>query len=84
MLVRTHDRTVDEQVVELGILGQRDQDLVPEALDAPAAEPPEPRVSGADDVRKIAPGGAGAHDPRHRRHAHPVVPPGRAGRLRPV
>ena len=44
MLVRTHDRPVDEQIVELGILGQRDQDLVPDALDAPAAEPPEPRV----------------------------------------
>ena len=50
----------------------------------PSAEASEHAVPIAKRLRKIAPGRAGAHDPQHTFHEHPIVASGRTFLVRPT
>src|SRR5271167_514357 len=45
----------------------------PDTLEAPSAEAPEHTVPIPKCLRKITPGGTGAHDPKHPLHEHPII-----------
>jgi hypothetical protein len=82
--MRPDDGGIDDQIFEVRIIGHRLEDPLPNTLDAPSTEAPEYAVPVAEHLRKITPGRARTHDPKHTFHEHPVVPPGRALLVRPA
>jgi hypothetical protein len=79
MLMDPDVRRVDEDVFEIGIIGQGLENPLPDALLRPA---PEARVDGepfAEFLRQIAPGCAGARNPQYRFDKQAIVTRGRAG-----
>src|SRR5258705_7531311 len=75
--MRPDDGGIDDQIFEVRIIGHRLEDAPPDTLDAPSTEAPEHAVPVSERLRKITPGRAGAHDPKHALHEHPVVAAGR-------
>jgi hypothetical protein len=73
MQMRPHDGAVDEHLVEVRILGQRGEDLMPYALARPPGETLVDAVPGAELARQIAPGTAGSRDPQHGLDKQPVI-----------
>jgi hypothetical protein len=63
MLMRPHDGAVDEDLFEVGILGQLGDDLMPAAFARPAGKALIDAVAGAEVGGQIAPRAARARDP---------------------
>ena len=84
MLVGSDDGGIDDQVFEVRIIGHRLKDAAPDAFGAPSTEAPEYAVPIPEHFRKITPGRARAHDPKHASHEHPVIAAGRALLVRPA
>ncbi len=76
--MRPDDGGIDDQILEVRIIGHRLEDPPPHTLDAPSTEAPEHAVPIPERFRKITPGRARTHDPKHTFHEHPVVAPGGA------
>ena len=77
MLVGSDNGGVDDQILEVRILGHRLEDPPPDTLDAPSTEAPEYAVPIPERFRKITPGRACPHDPQYALDKHPVVTAGR-------
>src|SRR5262245_42562419 len=68
-----YDGGVDDQVLKVRIVRQRRENPMPHTFAAPAAKASEDAIPLAERRRQIAPRRAGAHDPKHTFHEHPVV-----------
>src|SRR5215207_1418852 len=75
--MRPNDSGIDDQIFEVRIVGHRLEDPPPDTFDAPSTEASEHAVPISKRLWKITPGRAGAHDPEHALHEHPVVAAGR-------
>src|SRR5690349_13551244 len=84
MLVGANDGGIDDQVLEIRIVGHGLEDAPPNTLLAPPAEAPEHAVPVAEHLRQITPGRARSNDPKHALDKHPVVATGRALLVRPT
>ena len=73
MLVGAYDGAVDDQVLEVRVVGHRCEDAPPDALLTPATEAPEDAVPVAEHLGQVSPGLASPHDPQHTLDEHPVV-----------
>ena len=58
-----------------GYRSQRGEEALPDTTFSPPVEADEDAVPLAENFQQIAPRRAGAGDPQHRRHEHPVLPP---------
>ena len=67
---------IDDQIFEVRIIGHRLENARPNTLDAPPAKAPEYAVPVAERLRKVTPGRASAHDPKHALHKHSIVAAG--------
>jgi hypothetical protein len=75
VLVRPHDGAVEDQVLAVGVVGQRREDAPPDPAAAPAVEALEHAVPSAEADGQVAPGHAGPGQPEHALDEHPVVAP---------
>src|ERR1700722_17384189 len=82
VLVSADNRGVDDQVFEIGIIRHGFEDTVPNALLAPATEPPKDAVPIAEDFRQVTPGRPSADNPEHTLHKHSVIAPRRTALVR--
>src|SRR5262245_19642516 len=73
MLMGAYDGGVDDQVLKVPIVRQRRENPMPHTFAAPAAKASEDAIPLAERRWQIAPRRAGAHDPKHTFHEHPVV-----------
>lgn len=73
MLVGADDGGIDDQIFEVGIIGQTGEHPLPSAFCTPSAETAESAVPIAEFRGQIAPRRARANDPEHRFNKHPVV-----------
>ena len=79
MLVDSDERTVDENIFEIGIAAERLENPLPDPILRPA---PEAGISGeplAEGFRQIAPWRAGPRNPKNGVDKQPVVAPAAAG-----
>ena len=74
MLMSADYGGIDDQVLEVRIIGHRLEYPPPNALRAPATEPTQDAVPIAEHLGKVASRRACPHDPQHRFDEHPVVP----------
>ena len=79
MLMDPDMRRVDEDVFEIGIIGQGLENPVPDALLGPAPEACVHAVPFAKFARQITPGGAGPRNPQDRFDKQAIVTRGGAG-----
>lgn len=78
MLMGAHDGGIEDQILEIRIIGYRHEHAVPDALGAPAAEAPKCAVPVAEILRQVAPWRPSANDPQHGFDKHPVIATARA------
>ena len=79
MLMDPDVRRVEEDVFEIGIIGQGLEKAFPDALLRPAPETCVDAVPFAELARQIAPRRAGSRDPQYRLDEQPIVTRARAG-----
>jgi hypothetical protein len=73
MPMNTHDRTVDKDLLDVGIAGQGVEDALPDATLPPACEPLVDAVPGPERLGQIAPRRSRAGHPQDRLDEQPIV-----------
>jgi len=79
MLVDPDECAVDEDIFEIGIVAERLENVLPNALLRPPPEASIRRKPLAERFRQIAPWRARTRNPKNRFDKKPVVTPGAAG-----
>jgi hypothetical protein len=73
MLVSSDDGGVDDEILEVRIIGQSLENATPYALGAPPAKPAKHRIPFTKGLRQVPPRRSRSHDPQHAFHEHPIV-----------
>jgi len=82
--MRPDDSGVDDQILEVGIIGQGLENPSPDAFGAPSAEATGHAVPAAKRLRWITPGRTRADDPQHALDKHAIIAPRRSALIRPA